>query len=271
MSKGKRIVIVLIEIVVLAAAGFVVFTMHKIRQERLDQKLAAEEAVRLGTQNMTEEMQRAAADGLEAHKTAEEEKAAARLAEASEWNLILVNPWNRIPDDFSVETAEAERGYVIDARVRSDLMDMLSGCRDAGFFPQLISTFRTRETQQYLYDHTLNKADTAFPGTSEHECGLAADIIDADSAGWGDPLIEKQETMPAQKWLMEHCRDYGFILRYPKDKEEITGIIYEPWHYRYVGREHAAEIMESGLCLEEYLAQNYGIEHTTGSDEDRIR
>ena len=107
-----------------------------------------------------------------------------------------------------------------------------------------------------MYDHTANKADTALPGHSEHECGLAADIIDAGSAGWSAPLIDEQEDMPAQKWLMEHCQDYGFILRYPKDKEEITGIIYEPWHYRYVGKKYAKEIMEKGLCLEEYIEQS---------------
>ena len=61
--------------------------------------------------------------------------------------------------------------------------------------------------------------------------------------------------MPAQKWLMEHCQDYGFVLRYPKDKEEITGIIYEPWHYRYVGKKHAKKIMAKGVCLEEYIEQ----------------
>ena len=130
---------------------------------------------------------------------------------------------------------------------------MLADCRDAGYSPRLISTFRTRETQQYLYDHTANKADTAVPGHSEHECGLAADIVDAGSLGWADPLIDAQEDMPAQVWLMEHCQDYGFILRYPKDKEDITEIIYEPWHYRYVGKEHAAVIQGNGICLEEYL------------------
>jgi D-alanyl-D-alanine carboxypeptidase len=158
-----------------------------------------------------------------------------------------------MPDDFDIETVEVEDGYYIDSRVCDALQEMLADCRAAGYSPRLISTFRTRETQQYLYDHTANKADTAVPGHSEHECGLAADIIDADSLGWADPLIAEQEDMPAQKWLMEHCQDYGFILRYPADKEDITEIIYEPWHYRYVGKEHAANIMENGLCLEEYI------------------
>ena len=90
----------------------------------------------------------------------------------------------------------------------------------------------------------------ARPGTSEHELGLAVDIIDTQL--WD--LVEEQENLPAQQWLMENSWKYGFIFRYPKDKIEITGIIYEPWHYRYVGKELAAEIHESGLTLEEYLA-----------------
>ena len=75
------------------------------------------------------------------------------------------------------------------------------------------------------------------------------DICDSEN----QILDKTQADTETQKWLMEHCQDFGFILRYPKDKEEITGIIYEPWHYRYVGKKHAAIIMENGLCLEEYL------------------
>ena len=142
-----------------------------------------------------------------------------REEELNQWNLMLVNNQNAIPDDYEVETAEVEDGYEVDVRIKESLENMLSDCREAGYSPQIISAFRTHEAQQYLYDRTANKADTAVPGHSEHECGLAVDIIDADSAGWGDPLIDAQEDMPAQKWLMEHCHDYGFILRYPKDKE----------------------------------------------------
>ena len=253
--NGKTLIIV-IEIICLLAAGFAIYKVHGIRADRRAEQLAEEQAV------------------LEAERKAEEAAAeaerAAKLEESKAWNLLLVNPWNKMPDDLNVETAEIENGYVIDERVREDLAAMLQDCRAAGYSPQIISTFRTRETQQYLYDHTANKADTAYPGTSEHECGLAADIIDAGSAGWSDPLIDAQEDMPAQEWLMTHCQDYGFILRYPKDKEDITGIIYEPWHYRYVGREHAAAIMSSGCCLEEYLADEYGVEHTTGTEDEKI-
>lgn len=197
------------------------------------------------------------AEEAEQQKAEEEARAQEKLdkiaEEKSQWYLILVNEWNEIPEDYEIVTANIEDGYVADERIQDALKEMLADCREAGYSPRIVSTFRTRETQQYLYDHTANKADTAIPGHSEHECGLAADIIDVDSIGWSDPLIDAQEDMPTQKWLMEHCQDYGFILRYPKDKEEITGIIYEPWHYRYVGKKHATIIMENGLCLEEYL------------------
>ena len=91
----------------------------------------------------------------------------------------------------------------------------------------------------------------AFPGTSEHQLGLAVDIVDINN----QLLDESQEDTAVQKWLMEHCWEYGFILRYPNGTSEITGIIYEPWHYRYVGKDAAKEIRDLGVCLEEYLAQ----------------
>ena len=173
---------------------------------------------------------------------------------ADEWNLILVNPWNAIPEDYTVETAETEGGYLVDSRVKEALEEMLSACREAGYNPLIISAFRTRETQQYLYDNTANKNDTAVPGHSEHECGLAVDILESGYGGDWDNA-EKTAATETQKWLTNHCAEYGFILRYPNDKEDITGIVYESWHYRYVGKEHAKEIMEKGVCLEEYLGK----------------
>ena len=89
----------------------------------------------------------------------------------------------------------------------------------------------------------------APPGTSEHQLGLAVDIV----AGSFQVLDSRQEKTAEQQWLMEHCWEYGFILRYPSDKSDITGIAYEPWHYRYVGEKAAREMTEQGLCLEEYL------------------
>lgn len=89
----------------------------------------------------------------------------------------------------------------------------------------------------------------APPGTSEHQTGLALDIVSADY----QLLDEKQAETPEQQWLMEHCWEYGFVLRYPTDKSAVTGIGYEPWHYRYVGKEAAREMVRRGVCLEEYL------------------
>ena len=92
----------------------------------------------------------------------------------------------------------------------------------------------------------------AYPGTSEHQLGLALDIVDVSY----QQLDTEQENTPVQQWLMKNSWKYGFVLRYPADKSDITGIIYEPWHYRYVGKEAAAEIYENKLCLEEYLGIN---------------
>jgi D-alanyl-D-alanine carboxypeptidase len=105
------------------------------------------------------------------------------------------------------------------------------------------------------YDEAYTAAATvvAIPGTSEHNLGLAVDICAEDY----QVLDDAQADTPEQQWLMEHCADYGFILRYPQGKEDQTGIIWEPWHYRYVGVEAAQEITSSGLCLEEYLALHY--------------
>ena len=103
----------------------------------------------------------------------------------------------------------------------------------------------------YSYENAVTEAGTvvAVPGTSEHQTGLALDIVDASY----QILDQGQEDTLVQQWLIEHSWEYGFVLRYPNAKSEITGIIYEPWHYRYVGREAAREMTELDLCLEEYV------------------
>ena len=96
----------------------------------------------------------------------------------------------------------------------------------------------------------------ARPGTSEHNLGLAADIVSADWYTTHNDLTEDFEQTPAFAWLKANCAEYGFILRYPKDKEAVTGVSYEPWHYRYVGQEAAKQIILTGITLEEYLQAN---------------
>lgn len=179
--------------------------------------------------------------------------------------IIIANPWNAIRSDYFPDLVEAENGYQVDRSCLDDLLQMLQDCRAAGFDAQITSAYRDHDTQVYLYDRKVNyyldlgysldnarkEAGTvvAFPGTSEHQLGLAVDLV--DSSYW--VLDEAQENTPAQQWLLEHCWEYGFILRYPGDKSLYTGIIYEPWHYRYVGKAVAQELKLSGLCLEEYL------------------
>ena len=192
---------------------------------------------------------------------------AAPSPEEEGWNLLLVNPGNSLPEDFTVELAKLSNGMRVDKRICGELDAMLSACREAGLHPLICSAYRTQAVQTRLYNNKISRLQAAgygresareeagrwvaVPGTSEHQTGLALDIV---SAGY-QLLNKKQETTAEQKWLMEHCWEYGFILRYPSEKCEITGIGYEPWHYRYVGKEAALAMRDSGLCLEEYLEE----------------
>ena len=179
--------------------------------------------------------------------------------------VVLVNPWNYVPDNYTVEIVYIENDNYVDKSCIDPLREMLQACRAAGLNPQVCSGYRRHTTQTTLFNNKVNyylslgydsenarrlaAMEVAVPGTSEHELGLAVDIV--DNSYW--VLDEYQEKTPAQKWLMQHCWEYGFILRYPNSKSASTGIIYEPWHYRYVGKELAMEIRDSGLCLEEYF------------------
>lgn len=185
--------------------------------------------------------------------------------EAEDWQLLLVNPWNEMPEDYEVTLKTLPDGNKVDEKAFDDLSAMLEACREAGLRPKICSSYRTQSKQTYLYNNKIARLRNAGyskaaaqeeagrwvarPGTSEHQLGLAVDIVSQSYQA----LTKKQEKTKEQKWLMEHCWEYGFILRYPNDKSEITGIGYEPWHYRYVGRDVALDIRDSGLCMEEYL------------------
>ena len=186
-------------------------------------------------------------------------------ARTKDWRLALVNPWNALPKEYEVSLTELKNGYGVDERCYPDLQAMMDACRGAGLRPVICSAYRTWDKQERLFQNQVDKLEArgyspeearaeagkavAPPGTSEHQLGLAVDIVDMDNQN----LDESQEDTPVQKWLMEHSWEYGFILRYPSGKSELTGIIYEPWHYRYVGLEAAEEIYRLGVCLEEYL------------------
>ena len=187
--------------------------------------------------------------------------------QSEDWNLLLVNRWNPMPENYEVELKLLSQGVYVDARIYDDLRAMLAACRKDGLNPLVCSGYRSVETQTRLHNNKITRLLAegysqenakeearrwvAVPGTSEHEVGLAVDLCDYTNQN----LDESQAETVTQKWLMANSWKYGFILRYPVDKSDLTGIIYEPWHYRYVGRDIAAEIYSRGICLEEYLSQ----------------
>ena len=188
-----------------------------------------------------------------------------KRVDTSDWRLTLVNPWNFIPENWEVETVNIKGGLAVDKRCYPELQKMMNACREAGFSPVVCSAYRTQEFQQELFDERVDELlqqgysqqdaekkaaeSVAVPGTSEHQLGLAVDIVDETY----QYVNSEQEKTNVQQWMIANSWRYGFILRYPNGKSDITGIIYEPWHYRYVGEEAAEEIHNLGICLEEYL------------------
>lgn len=181
------------------------------------------------------------------------------------WNLILVNPDNFLPEDHSFEKEQVQGNYYLDSRAAPFAKQMIADAKEEGIELQICSSIRDVELQTRLFNNKINdliaegyseedakiKAATivAVPGTSEHHTGLALDIVTPSY----QRLNAGYENTDAAKWLKENAAEYGFILRYPKDKTDITKIIFEPWHYRYVGREYAEFIMSDGICFEEFI------------------
>lgn len=167
--------------------------------------------------------------------------------------FVLVNRWNPVPEAFEPDLVELE-GFRVAAECAAPLKAMMEGCRAAGHRCVINSAYRDISFQQMLWDNRYNSyisqgyshqeatdlsaAIVLPPGTSEHHLGLAIDITGTDEM---------------YRWLAEHAPEYGFILRYPKDKIQVTGVSYEPWHFRYVGMELAAELQSLGLTPEEYI------------------
>lgn len=183
------------------------------------------------------------------------------------WYLTLINSENPIDDNYQITLTRLRNKQAIDSRCYPELQAMMDDCRAAGLSPIICSSYRTYDKQEELFEQQVQefinqgygKLDAqkkaagavARPGTSEHEIGLAIDIVDESN----QRLNQYQENTAVQRWLMQNSWRYGFILRYPSDKTDITGIQYEPWHYRFVGKEAAKEIYENNWTLEEYLNQ----------------
>ena len=185
------------------------------------------------------------------------------------WNMVLVNSSHPMEDGYVQELTEVAKGYSVDSRIAEPLNSMLKAAEAEGMNIIICSAYRSIEKQTQVFNLSVQerlntglnywdayedtKLSVALPGTSEHGLGLALDLISNQYS----ELDEKQAETKEAKWLEENCYKYGFILRYPPEKTAETGIIYEPWHYRYVGEEDAKKIMESGMTLEEYLEESY--------------
>ena len=179
-----------------------------------------------------------------------------------DWNLVVVNAGREMPEGYVPELKEILGcGKYLDYRVAPHYEEMYYAAQKDGIILTPYSAYRSYDrqknnynnlTQSYMHDYNLSEADARAkaatvilpPGTSEHNLGYAMDICGTESS-----FSETKE----YAWLQAHAHEYGFILRYTAEKQPITGIIPEPWHWRYVGVEYAEKIKNSGLCLEEYL------------------
>ncbi len=180
----------------------------------------------------------------------------------ADWNLIVVNAGRELPEGYVPELKEILGcGKYLDYRVAPHYEEMYYAAKQDGITLTPYSAYRSYErqknnynhlTETYMHDYNLSEAEARKkaatvilpPGTSEHNLGYAMDICGTESS-----FKDTKE----YAWLQQHAHEYGFILRYTAEKQPITGIIPEPWHWRYVGVEYAEKIKNSGLCLEEYL------------------
>lgn len=182
-----------------------------------------------------------------------------------DWRLILVNKQHPIPEDYDFTLATIKGSQRCDERIIDDLLAMMQAAKDAGITLVIRSPYRSDARQEYLFDRKikqymgrgmsymdafkLSSQTVQVPNSSEHQIGLSLDIV-CDYYG---ELLQGFGDTEAGIWMEEHCAEFGFIVRYPKGKEFITSVEYEPWHFRYVGVEAATIIMEREITLEEFV------------------
>lgn len=225
----------------------------------------AKEAV-ADTQKVLEKENKELKDKLkQAEQDQSAEMTASQLSGKKMWNLALVNYEHPLDREYLPELKEIAPEQAVDARIYDAVLEMFEAGGAEGLKFYVASAYRSYEKQRDVYNETMDKwiaqgmrpldayeetaKSVAVPGTSEHATGLALDI----TSGEYMELDEQQAETAEFKWLKENCWKYGFILRYPPEKSDITKIIYEPWHFRYVGKEAAKEIFEQDVTLEEYL------------------
>lgn len=194
----------------------------------------------------------------------------------TDWDLVLVGPFNEISEEVpESQLTSLGNGYQVDSRIVDSYNQLAEAAEEAGYPLIMVSAFRSVANQQEVFDSSVNRRmseeniseeeatrltseEVTKPGFSEHHTGLAIDVVDTNwynnyTAYAGEILDAAYGDEASAKWLAENAAEYGFIIRYPEGKENITGITYEPWHLRYVGVESATYIIKNDLTLEEYL------------------
>ena len=197
------------------------------------------------------------------------EESKPEVAEDNKQNLILVNKENDLDSDYIPEDLRqlnipfSFKGYNEQKEMKKEAADaletMIKDSKSKGLSLVGVSGFRSFDSQNNIYNNSVKlKGKThadkyiARPGMSEHQTGLSIDI---STPSIKNDLVEKFDKTKEGIWLRDNCYKYGFIIRYPKGKEDITGYAYEPWHIRYVGKKAAKDIHDESLTLEEYLEQ----------------
>lgn len=273
--KSRRVALVLLLLAVLAGAAWQIW-FHKPNSNAEEGSSVTEQLSQSSSRD--EELSQAPPQSEPKFQSSSEPESESESASVSalepvptsadgDWSLLLVNSTSPLPDNFNVKLETITDTYQVDSRIANNVRRMFNQAKADGIVLTVCSAYRSMEKQEQLFSSQVQQyldegktekeadaitvSNTARPGTSEHHTGLALDIVTPDYTNLDDGFAET----PAFKWLDAHAAEYGFILRYPKDKQGITNIIYEPWHYRYVGVGPAAEIKARGLCLEEYIAQ----------------
>lgn len=258
MKRNKKVLGVLLVLILGIVLG--------VNIGRSVEKKQAEKEI----QEVTAKFQKENQDKVDEMQTRINQLENADVEEELSWNLVLVNYKNPMEEGYiPPEMTEIAADYSVDSRIADAAKQMLADAKADGMKIIICSAYRSVDRQEQVFNASLQdrlnngmeywdafedtRLSVAEPGTSEHALGLALDLISNQYT----ELDEGQENTAEAQWLKENCHKYGFILRYPPEKTDITGIIYEPWHYRYVGVEDATKIMELGITLEEYLEGYY--------------
>ncbi|MBF8807888.1 MAG: M15 family metallopeptidase [Enterococcus lacertideformus] len=252
-------------IIMIAAMGYIVVSYQHIASQAREEGQTTRKNKNTTTQNTT------------APKTKSSKKnSAIPNAQPTDWNLILVGPEHRLEQevDESTQLVSLPNGYLIDKRIQRDYEDLAKAAQNSGFPLVMVSAYRSVSSQQEVFAQNvqevmssqnvseeeataITKQTITEPGYSEHHTGLAVDVVDENwYNNYPSQLLDASYGgQPGAKWIAENASKYGFIVRYPKDRQAVTKITYEPWHLRYVGKENAEYITQHNITLEEYLDQ----------------